>query len=50
MKYILALLPAREMMEDGRRSTVFAYPSIAIREAMANALIHQDFSVKGAGR
>lgn len=49
MKYILALLPAREMMEDGRRSTVFAYPPIAIREAMANTLIHQDFSVKGAG-
>ena len=41
MKYILALLPAREMMEDGRRSTVFAYPQIAIREAMANALIHR---------
>ena len=47
--FIEALLPAREIIEDGRRRTELAYPSIAIREVVANALIHQDLSISGTG-
>ena len=31
------------------RTEVSVYPEIALRELIANALIHQDFSVTGAG-
>ena len=31
------------------RTEVAVYPEIALRELIANALIHQDFSVTGAG-
>jgi hypothetical protein len=40
--------PAEEIIEHGLRPEVRMYPTIAIRELVANALIHQDFSVGGA--
>ena len=46
---IMALLPAAEVIESGLRRSLTAYPEIAVRELVANALIHQDFSVTGAG-
>ncbi|MBR0146246.1 MAG: putative DNA binding domain-containing protein [Eubacterium sp.] len=49
MQYINALLPSEEVFEDGIRRKIEYYPEIAIREIVANALIHQDFSVTGAG-
>lgn len=49
MKYIDALLPAQEVISGAVRETKTAYPLLAIREAVANALIHQDFSVSGTG-
>lgn len=49
IKYVEALLPASEVIEDGIRRTELMLPSIAIREALANALIHQDFSARGTG-
>lgn len=49
MKFIEALLPASEVIEDGIRRTELGYPSIAVRELVANALIHQDFTVHGTG-
>jgi len=47
--YLDALLPARTLIKDGLRTTETAYPPLAIREAVANALIHQDFTLSGAG-
>ena len=35
------------MIEDGIRKTVREYPTLAIREALANAMIHQDFTLTG---
>ncbi|GHV40593.1 transcriptional regulator [Synergistales bacterium] len=49
LKYIEALLPASEVIEGAVRKTISAYPMIAIRESVANALIHQDFSISGTG-
>lgn len=49
MKYVEALIPTKEEIVDSLRVKKTAYPLLAIREAVANALIHQDFSVKGTG-
>lgn len=51
MRYISALIPTQEHIsaETGLRETQFAFPMLSIREAIANALIHQDFSITGAG-
>ncbi len=49
IKYINALIPTKEVIINGLREKQTAYPAIAIREAVANALVHQDFSVSGAG-
>ena len=49
MKYIEALIPTREVIIGAKREKKSAYPMLAIREAIANALIHQDFSISGTG-
>ena len=49
IKYVEALLPAQEIIDGALRKTVSAYPAIAIRESIANAIIHQDFSITGTG-
>lgn len=47
--YINGLLPSSEVTEQAFRKTVPMYPELAIRELVANTLIHQDFSITGAG-
>jgi predicted HTH transcriptional regulator len=47
--YIMALVPANEMIEKALRRSVPMFPEIAIRELVANALIHQDFIETGTG-
>jgi len=47
--YINGLLPSNEVIEQALRKTVPMYPELAVRELVANALIHQDFFVTGAG-
>lgn len=49
LKYIEALLPSKEVISGAIRETQLVYPHIALREAIANAIIHQDFSVTGTG-
>lgn len=49
MKFIEALIPTQEPIVGALRERKSAYPIIAIREAVANALIHQDFSISGTG-
>ena len=41
--------PSNEVIKDALRVEQKMYPKIAIREVVANALIHQDFSISGAG-
>lgn len=47
IKYIMNKLPNNEIIKDAIREEVTLYPEIAIRELIANALIHQDFSISG---
>lgn len=49
MKYLQALIPTEEVISGAIREQKSAYPILAIREAVANALIHQDFSITGTG-
>ena len=49
VSFINDLLPMNEEIRQALRHEVRMYPEIAIRELVANALIHQDFSISGAG-
>jgi predicted HTH transcriptional regulator len=44
---ILTLVPANEYIEQPLRKVTPMYPELAIRELVANALIHQDFFITG---
>jgi ATP-dependent DNA helicase RecG len=46
---IQGMLPANEVIGQALRKTVSVYPELAVRELVANALIHQDFSISGSG-
>lgn len=49
IKYINDLLPSNEIIGQALRDTISMYPEIAIRELVANSLIHQDFEEHGTG-
>jgi ATP-dependent DNA helicase RecG len=49
IKYINDLLPTNEIIGQALRDNVSMYPEIAIRELVANAIIHQDFEESGTG-
>ena len=43
------ILPKSEIIREALREETSVYPELALRELIANALIHQDFSVRGKG-
>ncbi len=47
--YINDALPQNEQIGQALRQEIRMVPKIAVRELVANALIHQDFNVTGAG-
>ena len=47
--YINGQLPTNEVIGQALRQTVAMYPELAVRELVANALIHQDLFISGAG-
>lgn len=47
--FINGQLPSNEVIGPALRKTVPMFPELAVRELVANALIHQDFFVTGAG-
>jgi ATP-dependent DNA helicase RecG len=49
MKWLMRILPKEERYISGVRRSIPRYPEIALREIIANALIHQDFTVSGSG-
>lgn len=49
VRYVTGLLPARGEIQNVLREEKTLYPIVAIRELIANALIHQDLSITGSG-
>lgn len=47
--FINGLLPSNEIISQAIRKTVPVFPELAVRELVANALIHQDLTIRGAG-
>ena len=48
VEFINGLVPSNEVIEQALRREVKMFPEIAVRELVANALIHQDFTESGA--
>ena len=48
VEFINGLIPANEIIEQALRKEVKMFPEIAVRELVANALIHQDLNESGA--
>ncbi len=46
--FVCGLLPDKEVLVGALRKTIPLLPRAAVREVLANALIHQDFAVSGA--
>lgn len=49
IRWVRERLPENEAIGEALRTTTSMYPDVAIREFVANALIHQDFAISGAG-
>ncbi len=47
--WIYDQLPVNELIEEALRVEKKMYPKVAIREFVANAIIHQDFTISGTG-
>ena len=47
--FVNTLVPSNEIIGQALRKSVPMYPEVAVRELVANAIIHQDFSITGAG-
>lgn len=48
VSFVMGQLPQNEIVEDALRKEMKLVPEVVIRELVANALIHQDFSIEGA--
>ena len=46
--FVMSQVPQNEVLETAIRKEVKLVPAIVIRELIANALIHQDFTIRGA--
>lgn len=49
LNYLSGILPAHELIVSAKRESLQLYPPLALRELIANALIHQDFRERGTG-
>ena len=49
VRFVMAQLPQNEVIKDALRAEVKLLPEEAVRELVANALIHQDLSIGGTG-
>ena len=43
-----SLLPGSEVIKHALRTETSIYPEVAIRELLANSIIHQDFTIRGS--
>ena len=49
LRWISGIVPQSHVIEQALRTKIPVYPPIALRELIANALIHQDFTITGTG-
>lgn len=49
INFVKSILPGSEVIKSAFREETSVYPEIALRELIANALIHQDFTIRGSG-
>ncbi|WP_281863986.1 ATP-binding protein [Planomicrobium okeanokoites] len=49
INFIDNLLPRNEVIKKALRQEVLIYPELSVRELVANAIVHQDFSITGTG-
>lgn len=49
IEFLVRLLPVNEVIGRALRTNVPMFPELAVRELVANALIHQDFETTGTG-
>jgi predicted HTH transcriptional regulator len=49
VSFLKAMLPENEVIGEALRKSVPMYPEPAIRELVANVIIHQDFTMTGTG-
>lgn len=47
VQYIMAIIPQEEIIVEATRKSIVSFPEIAIRELLANAMIHQDLQQRG---
>ena len=47
--FLKGILPENEVIGEALRKSVPMYPELAIRELVANVIIHQDFTITGTG-
>ena len=47
VQYIMTIIPQEEVIVETTRKSVVSFPEIAIRELLANAMIHQDLQQRG---
>jgi len=47
LAYILSRIPSEEKLQHGRRVRVYQVPRDAVREFLANSIVHQDFAQPG---
>lgn len=48
VRFVMSQLPQNELIEDALRKEMKLVPEVVVRELVANALIHQDFTMVGA--
>ncbi len=48
VKFVMSQIPQNEVVKNALRTEIKLVPEIVIRELVANAMIHQDFSTVGA--
>ena len=47
VQYIMTIIPQEEVIVEATRKSIISFPEIAIREMLANAMIHQDLQQRG---
>ncbi len=47
IQYIMTVIPQEEVIVDSTRKSIYSFPEIAIRELLANIMIHQSLEQRG---